>query len=385
MTVPRPGATDAFVNSLLIVNSVAAVLLYSAYELLAKPDAYSPEEWAEMRRHPKLGAAAVEASGDLSKIVADVCLHHHERFDGRGYPEGLAGEDIPLGARIIAVADTYDVMTARDSYRTPMSSYDAIVELRRVAGGRLLTPPLELKPDPREVEDVFEVPLDFLLEPIGMDGFGDFLIVGDGSVISYNNRRGTANWVSWKTTRADVGKTLPRPNFRPDPRLPGWYNRIGQYDYSGSGYDRGHLVPSADRFGDPRLNQETFLMTNIVPQTGALNQYPWNKLENYARSQARGRFDVYQIAGVYGDAGRLKGKITVPTNCWKVVMIVPRGASADDLNERIRIIAVDMPNIEGIEDDPAPPEDISGARVLAFVGAHPDDDVMGAAGIIEAL
>jgi endonuclease G, mitochondrial len=203
-------------------------------------------------------------------------------------------------------------------------------------------------PAPESIHLAFGNPSKATLDPADDE---NFLIVGDGSVISYNNRRGTANWVSWKTTRADVGKTLPRPNFRPDPRLPGWYNRIGQYDYSGSGYDRGHLVPSADRFGNPRLNQETFLMTNIVPQTGALNQYPWNKLENYARSQARGRFDVYQIAGVYGDAGRLKGKITVPTNCWKVVMIVPRGASADDLNERIRIIAVDMPNIEGIEDE----------------------------------
>jgi len=60
---------------------------------------------------------------------------------------------------------------------------------------------------------------------------------------------------------------------------------------------------------------------------------------------------VYQIAGVYGDAGRLKNKITVPTNCWKVIMIVPRGASPEDVNDRTRIIAVDMPNIEGIEDE----------------------------------
>ena len=178
----------------------------------------------------------------------------------------------------------------------------------------------------------------------------NFLIVGESYVLSYNNQRGTANWVSWKTTRADVGPTIPRPDFRPDPRLPGWYKRIGQYDYSGSGYDRGHLVPSADRFGNARLNQETFLMSNIVPQTGALNQYPWNKLENYARSQVKSRFDVYQIAGVYGDAGRLKSKITVPTTCWKVIMFVPRGASPADIDARTRVIAVDMPNIEGIED-----------------------------------
>jgi len=178
----------------------------------------------------------------------------------------------------------------------------------------------------------------------------NFLVVGEGSVFSYNNSRGSANWVSWRTTREDLGRSIPRPDFRPDPRLPKWFNRIGYYDYSGSGFDRGHLVPSADRFANPRLNEETFIMSNIVPQTGALNQYPWNKFEMYIRSQAR-RMDVYQIAGCYGDASRLKHKITVPTNCWKVAMFVPRGRGADKIDGRTRIIAVDMPNIGGIEND----------------------------------
>lgn len=177
---------------------------------------------------------------------------------------------------------------------------------------------------------------------------GNFLVVGKGAVFSYNNSRGAANWVSWRTTRDDLGRSIPRPDFRPDPRLPTWYERIGYYDYSGSGYDRGHLVPSADRFADPRLNEETFMMSNIVPQTGALNQYPWNKFEMYVRSQAR-RLDVYQIAGCYGEAGRLKNKVTVPTNCWKVVMMLPRGRGPDAIDGRTRIIAVDMPNVEGIE------------------------------------
>ena len=66
--------------------------------------------------------------------VAEIVLAHHERIDGNGYPNGLVGEQIPLAARIIAVADTYDVMTARDSYRRPVSSREAIEELRRVSG-----------------------------------------------------------------------------------------------------------------------------------------------------------------------------------------------------------------------------------------------------------
>lgn len=186
----------------------------------------------------------------------------------------------------------------------------------------------------------------------GQDDSNNFLIIGEGSALSYNNERGTANWVSWRTTRDDVGESIPRPDFRPDPRLPANFKRIGYYDYAGSGYDRGHIVPSADRFANPKLNEETFMMTNIVPQTGALNQFPWEKLESFARSQAWRRFDVYQIAGVYGEQGILKGKVVVPTNCWKIIVILPRGRTPDRIDERTRIIAVDMPNIDGIEDDP---------------------------------
>jgi putative nucleotidyltransferase with HDIG domain len=94
------------------------------------------EDWMLIKRHPQQGARVV-SSLDGYGPVADIILAHHERIDGKGYPRGLSGDEIPELARIISVSDTYDVMTARDSYRTPMSSYDAIVELRRVAGKQL--------------------------------------------------------------------------------------------------------------------------------------------------------------------------------------------------------------------------------------------------------
>jgi putative nucleotidyltransferase with HDIG domain len=94
------------------------------------------EDWMLIKRHPQQGARVVSALDGYGP-VAEIILAHHERIDGKGYPRGLAGDEIPELARIISVADTYDVMTARDSYRTPMSSYDAIVELRRVAGKQL--------------------------------------------------------------------------------------------------------------------------------------------------------------------------------------------------------------------------------------------------------
>jgi len=94
------------------------------------------EDWMLIKRHPQQGARVV-SSLDGYGPVAEIILAHHERIDGKGYPRGLAGDDIPELARIISVADTYDVMTARDSYRTPMSSHEAIQELRRVSGKQL--------------------------------------------------------------------------------------------------------------------------------------------------------------------------------------------------------------------------------------------------------
>jgi putative nucleotidyltransferase with HDIG domain len=94
------------------------------------------EDWMLIRRHPQQGARVV-ASLEGYGPVAEIILAHHERIDGKGYPRGLVGDAIPELARIISVADTYDVMTARDSYRTPISSHEAIQELRRVAGKQL--------------------------------------------------------------------------------------------------------------------------------------------------------------------------------------------------------------------------------------------------------
>jgi putative nucleotidyltransferase with HDIG domain len=94
------------------------------------------EEWETVKLHPEQGARLVRRIEGYGP-VAEIIHSHHERYDGRGYPAGLGSEDIPLGSRIIAVADTYDVMTSRDSYRRPVSSEAAIMELRRVAGSQL--------------------------------------------------------------------------------------------------------------------------------------------------------------------------------------------------------------------------------------------------------
>jgi endonuclease G, mitochondrial len=174
----------------------------------------------------------------------------------------------------------------------------------------------------------------------------NFLLTHSGFTLSYNDSRGTLNWVAWRTTAADLGAKRERPLFRPDMSLPPSFRRVQYLDYSGSGYDRGHMVPAADRFADEAMMNETFLMTNIVPQTDDLNQFVWNKLESYVRGAVRRGSDAYTIAGVYGEKHRIRDRIVVPANIWKVVVLLPRGGT--QITAATRIIAVDVPNIDGI-------------------------------------
>jgi putative nucleotidyltransferase with HDIG domain len=103
--------------------------------ILTKPGDLTDAEFAVVKRHPADGAAMVLSLGD-SELTA-IVRHHHERIDGTGYPDGLAGDDIPLGARIIAVADTFDAITSSRAYRNPRSHKQALEILRREASTQL--------------------------------------------------------------------------------------------------------------------------------------------------------------------------------------------------------------------------------------------------------
>lgn len=108
-------------------------------EILHKPGPLTDEEWRVMRLHPVHGARIVGQVESL-RVVTPFILHHHERFDGavtgkhRGYPAGLKGDEIPLGARIIAVVDAFDAMTSDRVYRKGMPADEALAELRRHSG-----------------------------------------------------------------------------------------------------------------------------------------------------------------------------------------------------------------------------------------------------------
>lgn len=173
----------------------------------------------------------------------------------------------------------------------------------------------------------------------------NYLMVNTAYALSYNNRKGTANWVAWRISESDFGEAERQNNFRPDPNLPKEFTRITPTDYVGSGFDKGHMCPSADRTTNPEANSQTFYMTNMVPQTPDLNRNVWNDFESYSRELVKkGKVDLYVIAGVYGEKGKLKKKITVPTNCWKVIVAVPQGADFSTINENTHVVAVDMPN-----------------------------------------
>lgn len=103
--------------------------------ILRKPGELSEEEWEIMRAHPEMGARIVEPMGFEDRTL-EVILYHHERWDGMGYPYGIEGEDIPLAARVFAVADTYDALTCERPYKTAATKDVALHYIALEAGTR---------------------------------------------------------------------------------------------------------------------------------------------------------------------------------------------------------------------------------------------------------
>ena len=106
------------------------------HEILHKPGPLTDDEWSVMRRHPKIGRQILAQAGGKFELLSHIVVAHHERWDGKGYPYGLSGESIPLGARILAVADSFDAMTSDRPYRKALTIAHAREELQRCAGGQ---------------------------------------------------------------------------------------------------------------------------------------------------------------------------------------------------------------------------------------------------------
>ncbi len=184
---------------------------------------------------------------------------------------------------------------------------------------------------------------------------GNYLMDKTYYSLSYNRDRGTPNWVSWHMNATDLGSTPRQDDYRADNTLPsGWY-RVPSSGYSGSGFDRGHNCPSADRTSSVAANSATFLMTNMIPQAPNNNQQTWNNLEDYTRNLVAAGNEVYVISGVYGIGGTGSnggvtntingGNVTVPSNIWKVIVVIPNGNNdLSRVTTSTRVIAVNTPN-----------------------------------------
>lgn len=181
----------------------------------------------------------------------------------------------------------------------------------------------------------------------------NYLMEKSQYVLSYHRDNGRPNWVSWHLDPSWLGTTPRQDDFRPDTTLPaGWYQVLAT-DFSGSGYDRGHMCPSADRTKTVADNSSTFLMTNMIPQAPTNNQQTWANLESYSRTLANSGSELYIISGGQGTTGFLaNGKVAIPAYTWKVIMVLPGGTNdVSRVTSATRLIAVWMPNNNSVVSD----------------------------------
>ncbi|WP_081825410.1 DNA/RNA non-specific endonuclease [Bacillus sp. UNC41MFS5] len=179
--------------------------------------------------------------------------------------------------------------------------------------------------------------------------------------LSYNNSKHEPNWVSWHLGSSDIGSTPRQDDFRADTTLPsGWY-QVTASEFSGSGFDRGHLTPSGDRTSSVANNSATFLMTNMLPQAPNNNQITWENLESYSRKLVSAGNELYIISGGYGSGGTgsngyrttVGNGVVVPAKVWKVIVVLPKGNSdISRVSTSTRVIAVMVPNDQTASSQP---------------------------------
>lgn len=223
-------------------------------------------------------------------------------------------------------------------------------------------------------------------EPTDSNPADDYVLRRTEFTTSFNNTRGTPNWVSYDLDASHFGTQDRCDCFTYDPQLPGTFTRYTTADYTGAGtfhgyaIDRGHLARSFDRTTGSLDNADTFLFSNIIPQAADNNQGPWAAMEIYLGDLARfENKEVYIIAGVAGSRGTIKneGTIVIPEYTWKVAVIMPRDQGLDDIDDYrdFEVIAVVMPNVAGIRNVPwrtyqttvDSVESLSGYDVLALL------------------
>ena len=186
--------------------------------------------------------------------------------------------------------------------------------------------------------------------PRDADPSDDHFLDEGSFVLSYSPAKRVPNWVAWRLDRSYFGSVHRKDDFRPDRSLPAHFYRVNEHDYLHSGYDRGHMCPSADREDSPADNSSTFLFTNMQPQLHELNAGPWERLEVYARQRAQRGQVLYIVAGGVFSAPfpTIGNGVAVPAANFKIVVFLNDGQRAADVSEGTEVLAVMMPNQRGV-------------------------------------
>lgn len=291
-------------------------------------------------------STTLAVTGDLSSLGGSPT---QQFFD-----DGITGGDTVAGNNVFTFTITVNPATTTGAKSLPLTVMDAQAR----SGSGTISVTVTTPPAPHD-------PAEHMVmgNPNGATAdvnFPDnYLMMKLQYALSYNNSRRIPNWTSWHLDSTWRGSTSRQDDYRNDTTLPpGFYQVLGT-DYSGSGFDRGHMCPSADRTSSIPDNSATFLMTNMVPQAPGNNQGPWAALENYLRTFLPGS-EIYIVSGGTGTGGTGSGGfanttasgVTVPAVTWKVALILPVGDNdVSRVDGNTRTIAVIMPNIDSIRSD----------------------------------
>ena len=181
-----------------------------------------------------------------------------------------------------------------------------------------------------------------------------YLIKRAQYALDYSDNHGEPNWVSWDLTSGDVGSS-GRSTFVTDTTLPSGFYEVKTGDYTNSGYDRGHMCPSADRSITVADNNIVFYMSNIIPQAPDNNQGPWASFEAYCRTLANAGNEILITSGPATLGASIpSGVADIGGYTWKIAVVVPTGSGTalSRITSATRVIALKMPNVQGIRSVP---------------------------------
>ena len=184
-----------------------------------------------------------------------------------------------------------------------------------------------------------------------------YLIQRPVEAIDYNDNQGQPNWASWDLTASDVGSSGRSDAWASDTNLPAGFYIVPINPFSGSGYDRGHMCPSADRTDNSTDNEMVFLMSNIIPQASLQNQGIWANFETYCRQTLlTGGKELLIICGpsLFTSNRLNNGHVAIPAYTWKIVVVLPPGTgpATNRISATNQVIALRIPNTDDVGGDP---------------------------------